>query len=90
MFCSVKLFVVTVTAGIGGTAILENYINGKALIEPESLAEQSQQIAKTAVDALDSYQKAGPSVLSQINANALSNQLSELQKTSKLRKCFRG
>ncbi|TET79482.1 MAG: DUF4257 domain-containing protein [Candidatus Cloacimonadota bacterium] len=75
-----QLLAITLTAGIGGSAILKSYIKGIEVTKKASVATQSQQIAKIAIDRLKIYKKSAPKELKDIDVRALDTQLNKLQK----------
>lgn len=75
-----QLVAVSLPAGIGGSAILKSYVKATTATKQASLTDQSQQIAKVAIDRLKSYKKSAPKELKDLDVRALSAQLDKLQK----------
>jgi len=75
-----QLLAITLTAGIGGSAILKSYIKGTEVTQKTNEVKQSQQIATVAIDRLKSYKKSQPKALEDIDVRALADSLKKLQK----------
>ena len=81
---ALQLIFITLTAGIGGSAILKSYIKGTQATEHDRLAAQSMQLAEYAINVANPHETLDPKsievdVTGKINLNLLQKQLDILK-----------
>ena len=85
---ALQLIFTTLTAGIGGSAILKSYIKGTQATQHDRLSAQSLQLAEHAINVVKSHEpldseSMGTNVPGKINLNLLQEQLKILKEERK-------
>ena len=85
---ALQLIFITLTAGIGGSAILESYIKGTQATQHDRLSVQSMHLAEHAINVVKSHEpldseSMGTNVPGKTNLNLLQEQLKILKEERK-------